>query len=369
MKTKVLGILCSYGASYGTGLPNFHSLSNYLRDLHNIFSEAGWSVIVFRAEDILKRKQIVWGWSRSDGIWRRTFSPIPSVCLIRKSTLSKKDLEILKWIEQECQTKFINHPSLIEILGDRWRTNQILVSHPNLIAKTPDCFPLVDEKKLLELAKEKVGFVIRPRLISSPQKYIIAKFVAEGIKCEFFYKKKIKTIVFKSIESVVKTAKENIGPSIAEVHKILFESEGHAIGLRCLFVKDKTWSHQGSLLRVSRKKVVFGPFATVGTVGDYRQVLESFFGKSVDSVLFQAANTSRNVVELLDDRTQEGAKELSVDIVFSQSFEPVVFGVNSQGAIFSATKIGNPEFKKQILGDLLAAAEQTKAFQLNLAAL
>lgn len=367
MKTKVLGILCPYGASYGTGLPNFHSLSNYLRDLNNVFTESGWAVTVFRVEDILKRKQVVWGWSRIDGIWRRTFSTIPNVCLIRKSILEKKDLEILKWIEKDCGTKFVNHPSLIEILADRWRTNQILVSHPNLIAKTPDCFPLVDDKKLKDLEQNRTGFVIRPRSTSSSQKYVIAKFASRGIKCEFFYKKKIKTIVCNEIKDVIQITKQNIGPSIAEVHKILFESEGHAIQLRCQFIKDKAWRHQGTLLRVSRKKVVFGPYATVGTVEDYRQILESFFGKSTDSVLYQAINTSKNVVELLDDRTQDGARELSVDIVFSESFEPVVFEVNSQGAIFSALKIGNPEFKKKILSDLLIACNEIKLTERSLA--
>ncbi len=355
MNGKVFGVLCSYGLSYGAGLPNFRSLGNYLRSLNQVFLDKDWTVVVFCIEDVLQSKSIIWGWSRSEGVWRRTFTPIPDVCLIKKSSLNKKEQDLLRWMEEDCDTKFINHPSLVEILNDRWRTNQILISHPNLVSKTPDCFPLIDGKKLLELKDKVSSFIIRPRWTSSVQKYIIGEFLEDGVKCQFYYKKKLKTMTFKNLDGLIRATKENIGPAIVEAHKILFENEGHAVAFRCLFVKTNTWQHQGTLFRVSRKKVFFGPFATMGDVGDYRKVLESLFGQSVDSVLFQALNTSKNIAELLDGRTQNGAKELSVDILLSSNLEPIVFDVSSQGAIFSINKIGNPEFK----GRILTALEQS----------
>lgn len=363
MNGKVIGVLCSYGLSHGAGLPNFRSISNYLRDLNQVFTDKGWTVVVFRAEDVLKHKNIIWGWSRSEGIWRRTFTPIPNICLIRRSSLDKKEQEILKWMEEESQTKFVNHPNLIEILNDRWRTNQILVSHPNLVSKTPDCFPLIDAKKILEIKEKSLSFIIRPRSTSNVQKYIIGQFAKEGIKCQFYYKKKLKTIVFKNVEAVIKAAKENIGSAIVESHKVLFENEGHTIAFRCLFVKTDEWHHLGTLFRVARKKVFFGPFATVGEVGGYQKVLDSLFGSSANSVLFQALNTSKNIVELLDSRTQDGAKELSVDILFSKDLEPIVFDVSSQGAIFSINKIGNPEFKGRILTTLEQSAHKVLEYE------
>lgn len=358
MNGKVIGVLCSYGLSHGAGLPNFRSISNYLRDFNQVFADKGWTVVVFSVEDILKHKNILWGWSRSEAVWRRIFTPIPKICLIRRSSLDKKEQEVLRWMEEDCGTKFINHPNLIEILNDRWRTNQILVSHPNLVSKTPDCFPLIDSKKILEIKEKSSSFIIRPRSTSTIQKYIIGTFVKEGIKCQFYYKKKLKTIVFKNVDSAIKAAKENIGLAIVEAHKVLFENEGHTIAFRCIFIKTDQWHHQATLLRVGRKKVFFGPFATVGEVQSYQKVLESLFGSSANSVLFQALNTSKNIVELLDARTQDGARELSVDILFSKDLEPIVFDVSSQGAIFSINKIGNPEFKGRILATLEQSANK-----------
>ena len=354
MNNKVFGIAVHYPQNTNREQVYFGNTTNYIRDLIEEANKKNWTGFVFSPQDVLRRRGVVWGFVRSSGIWRRSFLPIPSVCYLQIGMLSDSDREILNWMSAEMSTQYINSPHVVDILSDRWRSLQIMISHPTLVTKVVETNLYKGARDLGDqINDEENGLCIYPRFRSN-NSFMEIKKTGKSFRVREYSGKTIKSSRLKTLDEIDNRIIGLFGEAIVQPKIKTFNIDGYPIVIRTYWQKDVIWSNSLTVLRIGQKES-YGRLATIGAIDDHKNLFAKKFKSFSESILYQIESVSKACAELLEQRTH-GIHEITVDYLLTTHGNLLLYDVNHHG-IETAVKVANPEVKHNLIQKTLRNAE------------
>lgn len=326
--------------------------ANYLRDLVEAAIDRRWKAYIFCPQDVLKQKNIVWGWTRIHGEWRKDFFSLPDVCLIKTTYLSPNDRKIISWLKTK-NTRFINGIQIEDIIFDRWRIIQIILSHATLASKIPESNLMENYWQLPELEQRSSIIFSRYRRSSETIGFLTPH--QKGFKLKISHRATNKTLLFQSKINLAKQIRNTWQEAIMQPALKVLSIEGYPILIRSVWQKRVDWQQTFAALRVSAKKNQFH-FVTVSLANKIYPLLWHYFGARRDSIIYQLENSARLVAELMEARAGS-VGELAIDFLIDKQANIWIHDLSTYTGTTSLAKLA-PEVKKLYLNNTLDLADK-----------
>lgn len=354
---RILGVVTDAGSPSEPAVDT-SLLGPHLRDLIERAVERGWTAYIFSSRDVLKQRKTIWGWTRQEGHWSRSFFPIPHIGLSRVHTLSPTDYATLDWLRSTNGTQFINQPEVDQMTNDRWRLWQVCLSHPSLARSVPDAFLLRDRVSLEHLLTTHSAILATARTEQSPARSAVIH--RQG--AEWLVRTEQSGIVtgrrFRSIVRIRVYLTDLLGEVLLQPYVEPLRIDDCPVGVRVVWQRDgkERWVEGASIVRIGQPEALGSVLATAGTLDRFLPLLKPTLGKTLHTTTYQLQAISKAVIELLDHRGH-GAAELAVDFMLTTNGQPSLRGVTPLGGVLALRRLADPSLRQAALERSLDYAE------------
>lgn len=332
-------------------------LTLHIRDLVEHARALGWLAYVFSPRDLLKQRGVVWGWTRSDGAWKRDFFPIPDVTYLRSLAWFEDDAAVIRWLKDETATQFMNNPDIEEIVHDRWRIIQIGLSHPTLHERFLDTSLLRAGTDLGTILADNVRTSVSNRFRSQSHRYGIVSRKADEFVVRTVAQQTAQTTSFHSVDDVQHQLVEEFRDGIVQPYIEPIRVEGCPVQIRSYWQRYRTlrWEETCCMIRIGTARSLVGPLTTAGLFEQFLPLLTESLGEKSDAIRYQIQSVARSVVELFDHRAH-GASELAVDLLPVSDARMYIVDVSTLGGIDSLRRISQPALRQQMISNAMSYA-------------
>lgn len=346
------------GAPYGIATP-------YFRDLIERAANEGWTAYVFSTRDVLKQRRVIWGWTRAQGRWQRSFFSVPQIGYPRMRRAEESDYAILDWLHVSCGTQFINQIEIERMTADRWRLLQICLSHPALSKRVADSFLLRDQVSLEGLLAEYPALIAMSRFETSGTKLACIRSGDDQWVVELERNGKVSTEEFHSIVRLRVFLVEHFGETVLQPHKEPLRIDNCPVALRSFWQRgaDTRWQETAALVRVGQPAAIGSTLATAGLLDRFLPLIKQQLTTGSQSLAYQLKTTAQTAVELLDHRGH-GAAELAIDFSLHADGTFTLRSASTLGGYLALQKLNDPALRHSALNNTLgyASALQRQVF-------
>lgn len=343
---RILGVVSTPLASHESGEP-YGKLTTYLRDLIELAEHQGWVAYVFSTRDVLRQRSVVWGWTRRNGRWQRSFFPLPQILYLRTTQLDRADVQVLRWLERTQSVQCINQIAVDELILDRWRLLQICLSHPSLGSRVPDLLLMRPSVTIDEAFASERYLQVLPRYRAAGR-YAAGLLERRGDEYSLRLERgsRAETRPFRSTLELRTELEQLFGDVIIQRYIRPLRVEDCPVVLRSVWQRgrDTRWSEQFSVVRVGAKGSLGAAYATVCVLEKFLPVFKQVLPRRVKALTYEFHRTAQLIVDLIDQRAH-GAAELAVDCALGQDGSITVLDVSTLGGVYALQRLTAPELR------------------------
>ncbi len=332
-------------------------LTPYVRDLVDAARRLGWTAYVYSPRDLLKRRRVVWGWTREHGAWQRDFFPIPQVSYLRSVYWHAEDAATVRWLKQEAGTQFLADPDVEEIVHDRWRVVQIGLSHPTVSERFPDTLLVRPGADLRTALSEQAAWTVVPRYRSADAAYAFVARQGDAYTLRFLARQVAHTQTLKSAAELQERLLQLFGEAVVQAYGKPLRFESCPVSVRSVWQRGASarWEELCQLVRVGKEHERIGPMTTAAPVTACLPLFEQAAGSRTQALRYQLSQTARSAVELIDQRGH-GASELAVDLIPLADGGVRIADISTVGGIESLRRLAQPELRQASIAATLGYA-------------
>jgi len=350
----VIGIVADPQAPHGAGAP-YGKLSTYFRDFVEHAQARGWTAYVFSPKDVLKQRQVIWGWTRSNGSWQREFFQLPHIVYLKTDHLSEHGTRVLDWLHKVQFTQFLNQVAVEQIVMDRWRMLQVCLSHPILGSRIPDSSLLRSTSPVSDLFSSTNELVLFPRFrrVKNQPAGLLQKQGEEWV-LRIEHNRRAET---RSIRSSLKLRSELeliFGEVVVQRYIRPLRVEKCPVSIRSAWLRgrDSRWREVFVAARVGRDGSFGSNYATASLLDRFLPLLSQAIPRNVQAILFDVRRISQQIAELIDQRAH-GAGELAIDFSITQEGTVYIQNITTLGGASSLLALTQPDLKHTYITTLL----------------
>lgn len=332
-------------------------LTLHIRDLVEQATALGWISYVFSPRDLLKQRRVAWGWTRSNGAWRRDFFSIPDITYLRSLAWHEDDAAAIRWLKDETSTQFLNNPDIEEIVHDRWRVIQIGLSHPTLNERFIDTSLLRPGTDIREQLRSNERTTILNRFRSQLHRYSLVTRKSEEFLVRTIAHQTARTTSFRTPDEVQHQLVDEFHDGIVQPYIEPIRVESCPVQIRSYWQRSRTlrWEETCCMIRIGTERSCVGPLTTAGLFEQFLPLLSDSLGEKSDAIRYQIQSVARSVVELFDHRGH-GASELAIDLLPVSDSRMFIVDVSTLGGIDSLRRLSQPTLRQQMISNALSYA-------------